>query len=259
MTKWVEVTCKQCGKTLEKLIVNVKGNKNSFCNNVCSQKYIAQSRAKFLNCKRCGKPLRMGEGYYGTSKKNRTYICDLCAIDIEKEKIKSKILKILNKYVKYKNRQEVIKKSTKYCLECGRELPITRRLKNIKLCGKCVKKNSRKKNPKYIVNQRMKTAIRKALAGNKAGRKWEDLVGYTVKDLMMRLEGLFSEGMTWENMGEWHVDHIIPKSSFDYKDTGDASFKEAWALDNLQPLWAADNMSKGVSMPGDKEFIRVGK
>jgi hypothetical protein len=46
----------------------------------------------------------------------------------------------------------------------------------------------------------------------KKGRKWEHLVGYTVEDLMAHLESLFVGGMNWENMGDWHIDHKVPKS-----------------------------------------------
>jgi len=51
--------------------------------------------------------------------------------------------------------------------------------------------------------------------------------------------------MTWQNYGEWHIDHIRPLCSFDFESTQDASFKKAWSLDNLQPLWAEDNLVKG--------------
>ena len=50
--------------------------------------------------------------------------------------------------------------------------------------------------------------------------------------------------MNWDNYGEWHVDHIIPKSSFNFSSKHDKEFKECWALDNLQPLWAEDNIAK---------------
>jgi len=63
---------------------------------------------------------------------------------------------------------------------------------------------------------------------------------------MSHLESMFVDGMSWENYGGgWHVDHILPLSSFEYETTDDDSFKTAWALSNLQPLWASENISKG--------------
>jgi len=72
-------------------------------------------------------------------------------------------------------------------------------------------------------------------------------VGMTPDELMDYLEGRFTEGMTRDNYGEWHVDHIRPISSFDF--TGPDNEEQlhmAWNYTNLQPLWAADNMSKGA-------------
>jgi len=88
-------------------------------------------------------------------------------------------------------------------------------------------------------------AVRTALRGRKAGHSWESLVGYTLSDLMSHLESLFLPGMTWDNYGEWHIDHKIPKSKFKYKTPNNKAFKLCWSLNNLQPLWAVDNLSKG--------------
>ncbi len=85
-----------------------------------------------------------------------------------------------------------------------------------------------------------------ALKGKKAGCKWEKLVGYTLADLMAHLEAKFADGMTWENYGEWHIDHIKPRSMFSYAAPTDPEFLECWALSNLQPLWELDNLRKGA-------------
>jgi hypothetical protein len=50
-------------------------------------------------------------------------------------------------------------------------------------------------------------------------------------------------GMSWDSYGEWHVDHVRPCSLFDQRDA--VQFAECWALSNLQPLWAEDNVRKG--------------
>jgi hypothetical protein len=51
--------------------------------------------------------------------------------------------------------------------------------------------------------------------------------------------------MSWENYGEWQIDHIIPLAAFNYETPFDMDFQRAWSLSNLQPLWALENMSKG--------------
>ncbi|MCK4816708.1 hypothetical protein KA005_13135 [bacterium] len=98
------------------------------------------------------------------------------------------------------------------------------------------------------LNARMSRAIHHALGKNKNGYKWEDLVGYTCEDLKKHLENLFRDGMSWENMGEWHIDHKIPKAVFNYTKPEHIDFKKCWALDNLQPLWAKENRSKNIKL-----------
>lgn len=103
----------------------------------------------------------------------------------------------------------------------------------------------RASDPKFSIDARMSTALKHAVAGKKAGRAWESIVGYTLSDLMLHLEAQFLPGMTWDNRGEWHIDHRTPKASFTYSDDADPQFKACWALSNLRPLWAFDNHSKG--------------
>ena len=102
----------------------------------------------------------------------------------------------------------------------------------------------RRLNPKHRLNDRMSVNIGIALKGNKAGRGWESLVGYTLEHLKKHLEELFIEGMTWDNMGQWHIDHEIPISAFNFTKSEHIDFKKCWALSNLQPMWAFDNYSK---------------
>lgn len=112
-----------------------------------------------------------------------------------------------------------------------------------------VRKKSERKirsTPKGKLCRTMSSSIRHALIGEmgKAGRRWENLVGYSVESLKAHLEKLFSDGMTWENYGEWHIDHKIPISAFNFQCPEDLDFKRCWALRNLQPMWAKENRIK---------------
>jgi len=69
------------------------------------------------------------------------------------------------------------------------------------------------------------------------------LVGCPVGFLRSYIEGKFKKGMTWENYGEWHVDHIRPCASFDLNDKEQVLQCFNWR--NLQPMWASENISKG--------------
>lgn len=100
----------------------------------------------------------------------------------------------------------------------------------------------RARNPHVRVKASMATRLWKALKSGKAGRSWESVVGYGLADLVAHLEELFVDGMTWDNYGEWHIDHKRPVASFEH--SADGWVRECWALDNLQPLWALDNQRK---------------
>ncbi|MDQ8050710.1 hypothetical protein [Luteibacter sp.] len=102
----------------------------------------------------------------------------------------------------------------------------------------------RKTDPKVLLNGRMTCQMRAKLRGQKAGRSWRSMVDYTVEELRAHLERQFLRGMGWHNAGEWHIDHIIPVSSFNYTSPDDLEFKRCWALANLRPLWGRDNIRK---------------
>lgn len=71
-----------------------------------------------------------------------------------------------------------------------------------------------------------------------------EAINYTKEDLVTHIERQFTKGMTWENYGSWHLDHIIPNSSFNYTSMNDDEFKECWSLSNLRPMWGLENLSK---------------
>jgi len=107
-------------------------------------------------------------------------------------------------------------------------------------------KNKRKTDLKFNLNCRMTTAMGISLKGNKNGRHWENLVGYTLPDLEKHLKSTMPEGYTWQDFlnGELHIDHIIPKSIFNFTKPEHADFKRCWALENLRLLPASENCSK---------------
>lgn len=102
------------------------------------------------------------------------------------------------------------------------------------------------KDPGYRLARSIKSQVYQALTTQKRGRRWVELVGYDVEALRSHLERQFLRGMSWDNYGEWHVDHIRPASSFEFSTPEDKAFRECWALTNLRPMWATDNIKKGA-------------
>lgn len=100
--------------------------------------------------------------------------------------------------------------------------------------------------PGQRLNEAMSHGVWRCLRKGKESRSWTKLVPWTPEQLMEHLERQFKPGMTWDNYGRrgWHVDHIRPLASFTFTTSEDDAFKQAWALDNLQPLWETENLKK---------------
>ena len=98
------------------------------------------------------------------------------------------------------------------------------------------------------VSFRLKKLIRdhtRRCMGKNSG--FSKLLGCSIEELKKHLESQFQPGMTWENHGEWHIDHIFPLSLA--KDC--EMIKKACHYTNLQPLWAKENLSKGSRLSED--------
>lgn len=94
------------------------------------------------------------------------------------------------------------------------------------------------------LNHRISAQMQYILGEKKGGHAWKALLGYSADDLRQHLERQFSRGMGWSNMGDWHIDHIVPLSAFTFSGPHDPEVRRAWALTNLRPLWAEDNLRK---------------
>lgn len=136
------------------------------------------------------------------------------------------------------------------CRRCGQQF--SARKGHNYFCGACGlervrdRKKLRRADPKWALSARMGGSIRTALRRKKGGQSWQSLVGYSVEELIAHMERQFLPGMTWKNLDQWHVDHIVPVVSFSFCCADDAEFKACWALTNLRPLWATDNNRKNA-------------
>ena len=96
--------------------------------------------------------------------------------------------------------------------------------------------------PHNRIAQSLRKRLRVAINGEWKSKPTETLLGCSFEQAKSHLESKFQLGMTWENYGQWHIDHIIPCSFFDL--TNDKQQKMCFNYRNLQPLWAKDNISK---------------
>ena len=116
------------------------------------------------------------------------------------------------------------------------------------------KRNRNANDPAFVlrsnVNRHIHHALKRA-GGSKAGESVLQYLPYTIEELKEHLQNQFVEDMSWDNYGEWHIDHIYPQSKLPYDSMSHPNFLKCWALDNLQPLWASANITKGNKIIGE--------
>ena len=103
----------------------------------------------------------------------------------------------------------------------------------------------RKEDILYAMKVRLRAATARAFRNLSAEKKHTtlEMLGVeTFEQAVSHIENLFTEGMSWENMGKWHIDHITPLASA----SSVHHLKMLCNYKNLQPLWARDNLSKGA-------------
>ena len=97
----------------------------------------------------------------------------------------------------------------------------------------------RKKYPYVVAWRRILYRTLEHLNKEKQGKTIDEL-GYSSLQLKEHIESLWIEGMSWENYGEWEIDHIKPLTKWEKTSLP----CEVNALSNLQPLWKEDNIKK---------------
>jgi hypothetical protein len=98
---------------------------------------------------------------------------------------------------------------------------------------------------KLIVNLRRRIKRFLDLKNLTKKNKTSEIVGCDNFFLKIYIENKFTDGMSWDNQGQWHIDHIIPLSS---AKTEEELYKLCHYT-NLQPLWAKDNLAKSNKLP----------
>ena len=178
-----------------------------------------------------GKPCK--HGHISDRSTSGTYCCECDKISSIKYRANYPS-RVLATKANYRNGNKD-KESARYAKYC----------KDNKEYTKARHSNYHKKNPdiKFLRN-----SINRILNNWSGSRtKYEAMLGYTCEELKAHIESQFVGGMSWENRAAFHIDHIIPIAHYLKNGITDPAIINA--LSNLQPLWATDNLSKGVKMP----------
>lgn len=103
---------------------------------------------------------------------------------------------------------------------------------------------------------------------SKNGTSTFNILPYSVAELRAHLENQFEPWMSWDNWGvynsktwddndystwTWQIDHIIPRSKFNYENVNEPSFIDCWSLTNLRPLSSKTNLVNGSSLERRKK------
>jgi len=99
-----------------------------------------------------------------------------------------------------------------------------------------------KENPLVKLSVVLRSRLNKALKSKRwyKTKGFNEYIGCSRDQLKVHLETQFTKGMTWENHGKWHIDHIIPLCSAKTEE----DIYKLCHYTNLQPLWAIDNFKK---------------
>ena len=131
--------------------------------------------------------------------------------------------------------------------DCKNCLVIWRKENREKLTKKNLiyEKNRKMVDPEFKLVKILRSRLNSALNRRniQKGFSTMELTGCELPFLKEYLEAKFTEGMSWKNHGDWHIDHIKPCCSFDLKNEEEQ--KKCFHYTNLQPLWATENLTKG--------------
>ena len=223
-----------------------------YCSLVCSRKYRYHNN---YNNHRDKKKKYRDSRKDITSEYNKMYRVKYRDKSIEyaknyrknnREKLNKQLRKhyVLHKEDYSKKKKEYKNNNRDKVLKQKRESYYRNREQHLKTCVEYANKR-RKADENYKLRHYLTTRIWWAVKSQNTNKhdKFNNLIGCSINELKQYLSKQFKENMSWDNYGDWHIDHIIPCCSFDL--TKKEEQQKCFNYKNLQPLWAIDNIKKG--------------
>lgn len=220
--------CKHCNKDFKK-----KGNSQIYCSIKCQRKFLDIKNNEKIKIHR-KKYYIKNKNKIKTKDSLRYYqlgllLCDRCGLLFER-----------------KSNTQI------YCSgRCNKESDYERNKTNYNKVALSKYHKRIKNDTIYKLTKRYRSRTKKAI-DDYIKRGWEynincsslKLLGCSMPDFKDYFEKLFVSGMSWDNMGDWHIDHIVPIS----RATDEKDIIKLSHYTNLQPLWAVDNLRKGAKI-----------
>jgi len=163
---------------------------------------------------------------------------------------KCKLEKEFSEFSKQKKGKNGLRSSCKECIKIERKIYVKEKRKEYNKINKDkinVQRNKYKRdkklnNPLFKLSCNISTLIYVSVKnqGYTKKSKTYEILGCSFEHFKAHLENQFIDGMTWENQGLWHMDHIYPVS----RATDEEHLIKLNHYTNFQPLWAEDNIKK---------------
>lgn len=138
---------------------------------------------------------------------------------------------------RYENNKEYIKQKNNEYYYANKEVVMKKAL---------IRQKERLKTDRmYLLSRRLRNRLYCALKTKnwKKHTKFALYIGCDSETLVNHIQVQFKDGMSWDNQGQWHIDHIIALDSA----TTEEELHKLCHYTNLQPMWALDNIRKGIS------------
>ena len=218
-------------------------------------------------CRECGKTKSLEEYYkHKRGKYGRRTKCKECVKAYNKAYRESEAGKAKRKAYNQSEKGKAYNKAYMKAYEQSEAGKACRKAADKKYYQSEVGKAKRKANhknrydndPIFKLHHLLRSGFGIWIKGNTKTCKTEQYVCCSYNELLDHLESQFDEGMSWENQGEWHIDHFKAQSRFD--PTIEEEAYMCWHYTNLQPMWASENISCGnKKKPGDENRIWMGR
>ncbi|QDP64188.1 MAG: hypothetical protein Tp131SUR933471_1 [Prokaryotic dsDNA virus sp.] len=154
-----------------------------------------------------------------------------------------KEMKSLEEFHKNSARKDGRRDECKPCVCAYKSNYRKKNVDKIKIYQRGYCRNRRKNDPLFRLKRNLSTRTSLAFTT----KYWTknsgniDILGTDYETAFKHIESQFKEGMTWDNRGEWHIDHIIPLSSAKTEE----EMEKLCHYTNIQPLWKEENILKG--------------